>query len=137
MAKISKTTINIIAKELDVALDDVIKKSLSGVTEKLLIFADGPVIKVLLNGLNNKVGSKIPDTVNPVIDKFAADLKSGNFEDVKTALDKFLAAEIKTPFVDGTPDELALYASLTTFLVNLLKIGNRNKSNSKRTDTVK
>jgi len=122
MSKISSKTLNVISKELDAALDDIIKKNLSGVVEKLLVLADGPVIKVLFKGLNNKFGNKIPDSANPLIDKFAMDLKSGNFEDVKTALDKFLAAEIKTPFIDGTPDELALYDSLTTFLVNLLKI---------------
>lgn len=120
--KISAKTINVISKELDSALDDIIKKSLSGVTEKLLVLVDGAVIKSVLNGLNNKFGDKIPDAANHVIDKLAADLKSGNFEDVKKALDKFLANEIKTPFIDGTPEELALYNSLTTFLVNLLKI---------------
>lgn len=122
MAKINSTTINIISKELDSALDDIIRKSLSGVTEKLLILADGPVIKILLNGLNDKLGDKIPDSANPVINEFAKDLQSGNFGAVKTALDKFLADKIKTPFIDGTPEELAFYDSLTTLLVNLLKI---------------
>lgn len=120
--KISSTTLNVIAKELDVAFDDIIRKNLSGIAGKLLMLGDGPVIKITLNELNDKFGDKIPDSANPVIDKLAADLKSGNFTDVKAALDKFLAAEIKTPFIDGTPEELALYDSLTTFLVNLLKI---------------
>jgi len=122
MAKISKVTINAIAKVLDSSLDKVIKKNLSGITETVLVIADGPAIKILLNGLNDKFGDKIPDSANPMVDKFAADLETGNFKDVKTALDKFLAAEINTPLINGTPEELALYSSLTTFLVNLLKL---------------
>jgi len=120
MSKISSNTITIISTAADKAVDKLLA-NVPGIKGVILRGADGPVISMLLNGVNDKVGAKIPDSFNPLIDQFAADLESGNSIAFEKQLADFLAAEINTPLVDGTPEENKLFLSVITAIAGLLK----------------
>ena len=81
---------------------------------------DNVVEKALLNYLNNKLGDKIPNSFNPVIDKLAADLDKEDWQAVSNDLATSLANEINTPLVNGTPEENIMYKYVIGSIMNLL-----------------
>jgi len=120
MSKISSKTIKIISTAADKAVDKLLA-DVAGIKGVILRTADGPVITMLLSGANDKFGDKIPDSFNLLIDQFAEDLNSGNAEAFQSQLADFLALNIKTPLVDGTPEENKMFLSVITAIAGLLK----------------
>ena len=120
MAKLSDKTIKIIYKNLDEAVDNLVRKFLPKAIAIPIEFLDNIVEKAMLNYLNDKLGDKIPNSFNPVIDKLAVDLDKEDWQAVSTDLATGLANEIKTPLVDGTPEENTLYKYVIGSLMNLL-----------------
>ena len=120
MAKLSKKTLKIIYKNLDDAVDNLVRKFLPKVISIPIVILDNVVEKALLNYLNNNLGDKIPNSFNPVIDKLAGDLDKEDWQAVSDDLANGLANEIKTPLVDGTPEENTLYKYVIGSLMNLL-----------------
>ena len=120
MAKLSDKTIKIIYKNLDEAVDNLVRKFLPKAIAIPIEFLDNIVEKAMLNYLNDKLGDKIPNSFNSVIDKLAVDLDKEDWQAVSTDLATGLANEIKTPLVDGTPEENTLYKYVIGSLMNLL-----------------
>jgi len=120
MSKISSKTIGILSKAADKAVDKLLS-NVAGIKGVILRTADGPVISMILNGANDKIGDKIPDSFNPLIDQFAADLESGDFTGAEQQLADFLAANVKSPLVDGTPEENKMFLQVIQAVVAIIK----------------
>ncbi len=109
MAKISKSTL----KEISKGLDKLIKWK--KVWEEKI---DGVAISFALNVLNNKFGDNIPDSYNPVIDELVKDLTAEDYAEAEKKIGSLLAELIKTPLIDGTPEEVQAYQTVVTAAVN-------------------
>jgi len=107
---------------MDEAIDGLISKVIPGFIGKVLKTADNFAEKRLLTYVNGKLGPKIPDSFNPIIDKVAQDLDKGDYNALEDDLANGLSAEIKTPLIDGTPEENALYHYAIGGLMNLIGI---------------
>lgn len=120
MAKLSSKTIKVIQKHMDSALDNLAKKFLPSIVAAPVEFLDNILEKAALNYLNNKLGAKIPDSLNATLDALAVALDKKDYASAEQLIAKGLSDEIKTPLVDGTPEENAIYSYLIGTIFNLL-----------------
>lgn len=121
MAQVEIQDLEIIAGALDKATDNLVK-DVKGIVGTAVRIGDGPAYKILLIKLNKKFGNKIPDDLNPIIHQFAEAIKSENFAAVEKSLAKFLAAKVKTPFIDGTTQEVQTFDAVLTAIAQILRL---------------
>jgi len=123
MAKISNETI----KKLADLLDKVVK--LKGWMEKF----DGIAFKVVLNFLNNRLGAKIPDKLNPAIDGIVDSVEKEDYKTAETQFAELMAQLIKTPFIDGTDEEITTYKAIISAIDRLVRsfFADRKKESKK------
>lgn len=108
-----------ITKENIVGLSNFIDKLivLNGIWEAL----DGIAARMLLNVVNDKFVSKIPNEYDEALNSCIAAIVGGQYEDAVPFLSDVLAGSVQTPLVDGTEAEKELYKGLLSSLYSVVK----------------
>ena len=103
-------------KNLSNWIDDLVK-----LKNPILETADGWVFSILINVLDDNLLSKLNEKYWPMVDNLSACIAKEDWNGASEQLGAIMSEAIKTPLVDGTPEELEMYTNVFKLIASLIK----------------
>lgn len=111
---------SVISKENKKALADFIDE-LTKYKNPFLEGIDGWIYGIVIGALDDNFLVKIKPEYYPDINLMVEQVAAKQYEDAAETLGNIAARAIDTPLVDGTPEEIELYAKVFRLIAQLIK----------------
>jgi len=111
---------SVISKENRKKFSDFLDKIVK-LKNPILESVDGWVFALVVGALDDNFLSKVKPEFHPLIDTLFGQVGDEDFEAAAGTLGEILSMAIKTPIIDGTPEEVELYKKVFELIAQLIQ----------------